>query len=315
MSYVKLDTSILSSTLWLDRDARDVFLTALLLAEPREVRTAEPVYRVDAPDSAGWSVPPGWYGFVRASGPGLVALARLDLVAGLAALERLCAPDPYSRTPDRDGRRLARIEGGYLVLNFVAYRERDHSTARVQEWRRRRRLAGDRNGNETDETVGNGRETAGNGGATHETANETQTDADAYIPPPPPARARAKHDQGQHSATDTVQTARDSLPPEYQPDYDALIRGSPCPEAVAREVAVTATGRSPTAEGATPDDVGRGIRALLLAGASRVRLGRYVRTAMLQRTQPFAVPPPRSTATESEYEILARRYEAEEASP
>ena len=37
MSFVKLDTGILNSTLWMDRAAREVFITALLMAEPMEI--------------------------------------------------------------------------------------------------------------------------------------------------------------------------------------------------------------------------------------------------------------------------------------
>src|SRR3990167_930952 len=42
MPFVKLDCGILDSTLWFDRDARDVFLTALLMAVPYEVRESTP---------------------------------------------------------------------------------------------------------------------------------------------------------------------------------------------------------------------------------------------------------------------------------
>ena len=48
-----------------------------------------------------------------------------------------------------DGRRLVRIDGGFIVLNFAVYREKDHSAAKRQreyrerqaEARRRKRAA------------------------------------------------------------------------------------------------------------------------------------------------------------------------------
>lgn len=133
MPFVKLDQGILRSTLWIDHDARDIFITALLMAEPHELR--EPMMQVanESCDDADFEVPPGWYGFVEASGPGIVRFAGLDknperFREGMEALWRLGAPDPESRTPDFDGRRLVRVDGGYIVLNFQKYRDRDYTT-------------------------------------------------------------------------------------------------------------------------------------------------------------------------------------------
>ena len=38
------------------------------------------------------------------------------------ALNKLKAPDPYSRTKENDGRRLVDIDGGWQVLNHAKYR-------------------------------------------------------------------------------------------------------------------------------------------------------------------------------------------------
>jgi hypothetical protein len=60
------------------------------------------------------------------------------------ALSILLAPDPDSRTKDHDGRRIEAIEGGWLILNYLKYRE----VAQAQEgsrapylraWRKRKR--------------------------------------------------------------------------------------------------------------------------------------------------------------------------------
>src|SRR6185369_6362753 len=61
------------------------------------------------------------------------------------ALERLAAPEQSSRTPDFEGRRLVRINGGYLVLNFIKYRDRDHTTA-IRSKRYRERKKNNRHG-------------------------------------------------------------------------------------------------------------------------------------------------------------------------
>ena len=140
MAYAKLDAGILDSSLWLDRCAREVFITTLLLAEPFELREALPQYHADSLILTGWSVPPGWYGKVGAAGPGILRRACVDHAEGIAALERLGSPDPDSRTTDFEGRRLVRVNGCYLVLNYMTYRDRDH-TAAVRSKRYRDRKA------------------------------------------------------------------------------------------------------------------------------------------------------------------------------
>ncbi len=41
MSFIKLDCGLLDSTLWVDREARELFITALLMAKPKDL--AEPM--------------------------------------------------------------------------------------------------------------------------------------------------------------------------------------------------------------------------------------------------------------------------------
>lgn len=138
MSFVKLDTRILNSSLWLDREAREVFLTALLLASPRELTEPAPEIATRSLALTGWSVPPGWYGFVEAANVGLIRWAGVEKEEGMAALERLAAPDPESRTPDHDGRRLVRVDGGFVVLNYIRYRDKDHTAKeRMRRYRAR----------------------------------------------------------------------------------------------------------------------------------------------------------------------------------
>lgn len=140
MPFVKLDTGILNSTIWTDRDAREIFITALLMAEPRELPDT-PQIAVRTLEPTGWTVPAGWYGFVPAAGPGIVRRAGVDLVNGMAALERLGGPEPESRSQAFGGRRLVRVDGGYVLLNYMAYRERDYTAAERQRRLRERRRA------------------------------------------------------------------------------------------------------------------------------------------------------------------------------
>lgn len=140
MPFVKLDTGILDSSLWIDREARECFVTALLMAVPRQF--SEPISQLEVRtlERTGFVAPPGWYGFVAAAGPGIVRRAMItDQEAGLSALERLGSPEAESRNPEHDGRRMIRIDGGYLVLNFMLYRERDEgAAARMRLYRARK---------------------------------------------------------------------------------------------------------------------------------------------------------------------------------
>jgi hypothetical protein len=142
MPFVKLDCNILDSTLWFDRDGRDVFVTALLMAEPVELTNPAPEVSIDDTSYTGWAAPPGWYGFVPAAGTAIVRRAGIDQEEGYAALRRLAAPDPESRTPDYDGRRMIRTDGGFLILNYNKYRERDYTAAeRSARYREKKRNA------------------------------------------------------------------------------------------------------------------------------------------------------------------------------
>jgi hypothetical protein len=140
MAFVKLDCNIVDSTLWLEREGREVFITALLMAVPREFY--EPVAQIDVDklELTGFVVPPGWYGFVPAAGPGILYRARVEEGPGRAALRMLGSPDPGSRSNEWDGRRMIRIDGGYLILNFIKYRDKDHTAAnRMRRYREKKK--------------------------------------------------------------------------------------------------------------------------------------------------------------------------------
>jgi len=142
--FVKLYSSILTSTIWQKRPDRDLFITALLLARPQVFDTPTPQLEVDSLKETGWKVPPGRYGFAPVSGPGLFREANIvDDGDGREALRRLGEPEGESRSQAFDGRRLVRVNHGYIVLNYAEYREyRDLTSAeRSKRWRDNKHLA------------------------------------------------------------------------------------------------------------------------------------------------------------------------------
>lgn len=149
-SFVKVDCGILDSSLYYAdrRDQRSMFLTSLWMARPFELTQPTPQIHVREIKPTGWIVPAGWYGLVRASAIGIMQRDGIDrekgVDAGYAALEALGAPDADSRSQDYDGRRLVRIDGGYLVLNYFAYRDRDYTAAeRMRRMRSRKKATVD----------------------------------------------------------------------------------------------------------------------------------------------------------------------------
>jgi hypothetical protein len=140
MPFIKLDTDILTSSLWMDSDVTLLFITALLMAEPYELRIPAPQIGIGTLDETGFVVPPGWYGFAHAAGPGLVHRALLPQARGMKALKILGDPDEDSRSQQFEGRRLVRVDGGFIVLNYIRYREKDHTAAeRMKRFRDRQK--------------------------------------------------------------------------------------------------------------------------------------------------------------------------------
>jgi hypothetical protein len=59
MAFLKLDTGILDSTIWADRDAREIFITALLMAMPKEIKEPMNTIQIDSLDDADFVIPVG----------------------------------------------------------------------------------------------------------------------------------------------------------------------------------------------------------------------------------------------------------------
>jgi hypothetical protein len=121
--YTKVFASLLDSTVWgLGKEARLLWITLLLKKDRGQV--------------------------VRASLPGLAHSARLTVGEVELALEELLAPDKYSQSREHEGRRIERVEGGWLVVNGEKYRDmlnlddrREYQRLKQAEYRVRRRNA------------------------------------------------------------------------------------------------------------------------------------------------------------------------------
>jgi hypothetical protein len=97
MSYTKLFHSILDSSIWQEsHQTRIVWVTMLAMADQ--------------------------HGEVQAAVPGLAKRAGVTLQEAEEAISTLSKPDKYSRTPDHEGRRIAKIDGGWEILNHAKYR-------------------------------------------------------------------------------------------------------------------------------------------------------------------------------------------------
>jgi hypothetical protein len=96
-TFVKLFASMLDSTVWLESaETRLVWVTMLAMADQD--------------------------GYVGASVPGLANRARVSEEAAEAALERFLAPDPRSRSKEHEGRRIAVVDRGWVLLNYAKFR-------------------------------------------------------------------------------------------------------------------------------------------------------------------------------------------------
>lgn len=98
---------------------------------------------------------------VHASESGIAHAARVDIETAKRALVTFETADADSRTPDNEGKRVEKVEGGYLVLNYRNYRQlrnkseqRNANRLRVARWRARNKAV-ECNAPVTDVTLGN----------------------------------------------------------------------------------------------------------------------------------------------------------------
>lgn len=96
--FVKIYSSILDSTIWAEpAPTVKVWLTLLAMADP--------------------------YGFVDGAMLGVMRRAIVSREECETAIRVLESPDPDSKTPDHEGRRIERKEGGWQILNHRKYRD------------------------------------------------------------------------------------------------------------------------------------------------------------------------------------------------
>lgn len=126
VTFTKLFASITESTVWCESDStRLAWITMLAMADSK--------------------------GRVWASVPGLANRARISVDAARSAIATFLAPDPDSRTPDYDGRRIEPIDGGWRLLNHDKYRHiRDEESAKESK----RRYINARRAKEREESKG-----------------------------------------------------------------------------------------------------------------------------------------------------------------
>lgn len=130
MSFAKLDSGIVNSTLWVQPD--DVLRVWIWFLSQAD---AQGVVRTAAPALA------------------LICMKPVDRVREILAL--LEAPDPDSRSEVEEGRRIRKVPGGWQLINYAAYRaERDPDAdrERKREWDRQHRPSGHARAKQSDDS-------------------------------------------------------------------------------------------------------------------------------------------------------------------
>lgn len=108
--YVKLFSSILTSSVWSEDNAtRIVWITMLALADKD--------------------------GDVRSSPSGLARLANVSIEECQKALAKFQAPDPEDPTQENEGRRIEERDGGWFIFKYQHYRALQDQETRKAQWR------------------------------------------------------------------------------------------------------------------------------------------------------------------------------------
>ena len=145
-------------------------------------------------------------GYVRVSPPAMARLCHLDRETFDSIIEVYCSPDPDSRTDDDDGRRLEKVEGGWVILNYLKYREDlkqpDISTERVRRFREKQQSC---NGSTVSDRFTPFHETDGNGEKRSVTPKQKQRHKQKQKEEEPPAsRGGATPKDDWHSKPDPL---------------------------------------------------------------------------------------------------------------
>lgn len=120
--FCKVFSDMLTSSVWLttEKETKLLWLTMLLMADQR--------------------------GIVATGVLGLSRMSMLTIPETEEALAVLLSPDPHSKTPDMEGRRVIPIDGGWQIVNYSKYRDkwvgvkkRSDGVARQQAYRARKK--------------------------------------------------------------------------------------------------------------------------------------------------------------------------------
>lgn len=142
--FVKVYSSILASSVWGESlSTRVVWITMLAMSDQD--------------------------GMVRASSDGIARYANVPVKSAEGALAVLEAPDPRSKSADFDGRRIERVDGGYLILNYLRYREFQTDKQKADAERQRRHRDRERDIRVTSQT---------NNGPSRPVATEAEAEAE-----------------------------------------------------------------------------------------------------------------------------------------
>lgn len=108
--YTKLFAEIVESTIWQEtNDCRVLWITLLALKGRDHI--------------------------CRATVPYLAKVANLSIEQTEAYLERFQQPDKYSRSQEHEGRRIAKVDGGWFILNGEKYRQKLSESDRKEQVR------------------------------------------------------------------------------------------------------------------------------------------------------------------------------------
>ncbi len=85
-------------------------------------------------------------GYVRGNDKTIARMANVPLESAQQALKRFQEPDPSSNTPDREGRRIEPIPGGWFVINHSIYRAKTYSEYEAERKKKYRLSKADMSG-------------------------------------------------------------------------------------------------------------------------------------------------------------------------
>lgn len=107
MPFVKLDCTMIDKSIWNESaETKVVWITILAMADAD--------------------------GMVEAAIPGIASRAKISLEDTEKAIEKFQKPDKYSSNQANEGRRIEKIIGGYKILNYQQYRDKDYTAAARQ---------------------------------------------------------------------------------------------------------------------------------------------------------------------------------------